>query len=431
MFWGFGRFHPVRGTTMTDPEEYTVPVAERLKRLPPYLFGRLNALLYEKRRTGVDIIDLGMGNPSDPPPQPIIEKLREAVLDPRNHRYSVSIGLYNLRRELSRLYAAKWGVELDPGDEVIATIGSKEGFSHLCLALLGPGDVALVPSPAFPIHVYAVILAGASVINVRLAPGGELIKSLVDVTNHLQPKPKVVIVNFPHNPTTMTADLDFFKELVAYAKRYDVMVVHDLAYGLTTFDGYEAPSFLQAPGARDVGVEFTTLSKPFNMAGWRIGFCAGNAEICRALAKIKGYYDYGIFQAAQIAGILAMSSWADTAPEQAKVYELRRDVLCEGLNRIGWDVEKPKASMFVWVPIPEKYRWMGSIEFALWLMKHAAVSVSPGRGFGDHGEGYLRMALIENEMRIKQGIRNIDRALRRFPACPDKASEPVAEEDAP
>ncbi len=409
---------------MSEPDEYGVPVAERLKRLPPYLFGRLNALLYQKRRAGVDIIDLGMGNPSDPPPSAIIEKLREAVLDPRNHRYSVSIGLYNLRRELARLYAARWGVELDPGSEVIATIGSKEGFSHLCLALLGPGDVALVPSPAFPIHMYAVILAGASVINVRLAPGPELIKSLIDVTTHLEPKPKVVMVNFPHNPTGMTTDLDFFKELVAFARKYDVMIIHDLAYGLTVFDDYRAPSFLQAPGAKDVGVEFTTLSKPFNMAGWRIGFCAGNSEMCRALGKIKGYYDYGIFQAAQIAGILALRNWAETAPQQALVYQRRRDSLCDGLNRIGWNVDKPKAGMFVWVPIPEKYRWMGSIEFAMWLMEHAEVSVSPGRGFGDYGEGYLRLALIENELRIKQAVRNIDRALRKFPERPADRPEP-------
>lgn len=402
---------------MSEQEEYSVPVSDRLKRLPPYLFGRLNALLYQKRRAGVDIIDLGMGNPSDPTPSFIVEKMREAVLDPRNHRYSVSVGLYNLRRELARLYAAKWGVELDPASEVIATIGSKEGFSHMCLALLGPGDVALVPSPAFPIHAYGVILAGASVIDVRLAGGGELIKSLADVTQRLAPKPRVVIVNFPHNPTTMTADSDFFGELVAYARKYGVMVMHDLAYGLTTFDGYEAPSFLQAPGAKDVGVEFTTLSKPFNMAGWRIGFCAGNPDMCRALAKIKGYYDYGIFQAAQVAGILAMRQWADTAPAQALVYQSRRDVLCDGLNRIGWNVEKPKATMFVWVEIPERFRWMGSIEFAMWLMENAEVSVSPGRGFGEYGEGHLRMALIENEQRMKQAVRNIDRALRKFPAA--------------
>jgi alanine-synthesizing transaminase len=274
---------------MAESEEYRIPVADRLKRLPPYLFGKLNALLYQKRRQGVDIIDLGMGNPTDPPPAEITEKLREAVLDARNHRYSVSIGLYNLRRELSRLYQSHWDVNLDPATEVVATIGSKEGFSHLCLALLGPGDTALVPSPAFPIHNYAVILAGASVINVRLTPGPELIKSFIDVTTHLQPRPKVVIVNFPHNPTTMVTDIEFYKDLVAFAKKYGVMVISDMAYGLTTFDGYKAPSFLEAPGAKDVGVEFTTMSKPFNMAGWRIGFCAGNPDICKALAKIKGY----------------------------------------------------------------------------------------------------------------------------------------------
>jgi alanine-synthesizing transaminase len=399
---------------MTAGEEYKIPVADRLKRLPPYLFGKLNSLRDQKRRAGIDIIDLGMGNPSDPPPEAVTEKLREAVLDARNNRYSVSIGVYNLRRELARLYAAHWGVQLDPGTEVVATIGSKEGFSHLCLALLGPGDTALVPSPAFPIHMYAVILAGANVINVRLAPGPELIKSFVDVTNHLQPKPKVVIVNFPHNPTTMTTDIEFYRELVKFAKKYEVMVISDLAYGLTTFDGYKAPSFLEVPGAKDVGVEFTTMSKPFNMAGWRIGFCAGNADICKALAKIKGYYDYGIFQAAQIAAIVGMRNYAETAPKQALIYQHRRDVLCDGLNRIGWDVEKPKASMFVWAKMPDVFQAMGSMDYAMWLMENAEVSVSPGRGFGDYGEGYLRMALVENEQRLKQAIRQIDRATKKY-----------------
>jgi alanine-synthesizing transaminase len=408
---------------MAAPEEYKIPVADRLKRLPPYLFGKINALLYQKRREGVDIIDLGMGNPTDPPPDEVTEKLREAVLDPRNHRYSVSIGVYNLRRELARLYEAQWGVTLDPATEVVATIGSKEGFSHLCLALMGPGDTALVPSPAFPIHVYAVILAGANVINVRLAPGPELIKSLVDVTTHLQPKPKVVVVNFPHNPTTMTTDLDFYRELVAFAKKYGLMVISDLAYGLTTFDGYKAPSFLEVPGAKDVGVEFTTCSKPFNMAGWRVGFCAGNADICKALSKIKGYYDYGIFQAAQIASIVAMRNFSQTAPRQALIYQVRRDALCEGLNRIGWDVEKPKASMFVWAKMPPAFADMSSLDFGMWLMENAGVAVSPGAGFGDYGEGYLRLALVENEQRLKQAVRQIDRATRKYLAGqqPDKA----------
>jgi len=413
---------------MTAPEEYKIPVADRIKRLPPYLFGKINHMLYEKRRQGVDIIDLGMGNPTDPPPADITEKLREAVLDARNHRYSVSIGVYNLRRELSRLYASYWGVELDPSTEVVATIGSKEGFSHLCLALLGPGDTALVPSPAFPIHVYAVILAGANVINVRLAPGPELIKSFVDVTEHLQPKPKVVIVNFPHNPTTMTMEIDFYRELVAFAKKYGLLVVSDLAYGMTTFDGYKAPSFLEVPGAKDVGVEFTTMSKPFNMAGWRIGFCAGNAEICKALAKIKGYYDYGIFQAVQIAAIVGMRHFAETAPKQAALYQSRRDVLCEGLSRIGWDIDKPKASMFVWAKMPEAFEKMGSLDFGIWLMENAEVAVSPGRGFGDYGEGYLRMALVENEQRLRQAVRQIDRATRKYLSggtVPEKPSEPA------
>ena len=414
---------------MTVPEEYRISVADRIKRLPPYLFGKLNTLLYQKRRAGVDIIDLGMGNPTDAPPEEVTEKLREAVLDPRNHRYSASIGLYNLRREVSRLYDAHWGVKLDPATEVSATIGSKEGFSRLCLALLGPGDTALVPSPAFPIHIYAVILAGANVINVRLAPGPELIKSFIEVTNHLQPKPKIVIVNFPHNPTTMTMEIDFYRDLVAFAKKYDMLVVSDLAYGLTTFDGYKAPSFLEVPGAKDVGVEFITCSKPFNMAGWRIGFCVGNADICKALGKIKGYYDYGIFQAVQISAIVAMRNFSQTVPKQAEIYQARRDVLCEGLGRIGWEVEKPKATMFVWAKMPKSFEHVNSIDFAMWLMENAEVAVSPGGGFGDYGEGYLRLALIENEQRLKQAVRQIDRATRKYltgDKTPDKAgSSPV------
>lgn len=410
---------------MTAPDEYGIPVADRLKRLPPYLFGKLNAMLYQKRRAGVDIIDLGMGNPIDAPPEAVTDKLREAVLDARNNRYSVSIGVYNLRREVSRLYDAHWGVKLDPASEVIATIGSKEGFSHLCLALMGPGDTALVPAPAFPIHIYAVILAGGNVINVPLAPGPELIKSFVDVTTNLHPKPKVVIVNFPHNPTTMTADVDFYRELVAFAKKHDVLVVSDLAYGLTTFDGYKAPSFLEVPGAKDVGVEFITCSKPFNMAGWRIGFCVGNSEICRALGKIKGYYDYGIFQAVQISAIVAMRNFAQTAPQQAAVYQARRDVLCDGLNRIGWEVEKPKATMFVWARMPKSFQHMNSIDFAMWLMENADVAVSPGGGFGDSGEGYLRMALVENEQRLKQAVRQIDRATRKHLAGDKTPAQPT------
>jgi alanine-synthesizing transaminase len=393
-------------------DEYSIPVSSRLKRLPPYLFGRLNAMKHELRQAGADIIDLGMGNPRDATPEPIVGKLCDAVRDPRNHRYSVSTGLYNLRREATIYYQRQWGVELDPESEIIATIGSKEGFSHMCLALLGPGDTALVPTPTFPIHMYAVALAGANVINIPLSPDPEeFLGHIVYAMEHLYPRPKVLILNFPHNPTTAVVDLAFYEEVVAIARRFDLMVMSDLAYAETVFDDYKAPSFLQAKGAKDVACEFTTMSKNYNMAGWRIGFCAGHPEMVRALAKIKGYYDYGIFQAIQIAAIIAFRECDEYAAEQAKVYEKRRDCLCNGLSRIGWDVTPPKGTMFAWVPIPAPWCKMGSIEFALKLMREAEVAVAPGRGFGEAGEGYLRIALVENENRIRQAVRQIKRAL--------------------
>ena len=342
--------------------------ADRINRLPPYLFGKLNQMKYEKRKAGVDIIDLGMGNPSDPSPEFVVEKLCEAVRDPRNQRYSSSRGLFNLRREVASVYKKRWGVDLDPETEVIAVIGSKEGFSHMCLALLGPGDTAVVPSPSFPIHNYAVALAGANCISVPLSTDKSFLKTLSDVVGGLYPKPKLLILNFPHNPTGAVVELDFFEGIVDYARAQNLMVIQDLAYGYTVFDGYEAPSLLQVDGAKDLAVEFTTMSKPFNMAGWRIGFCAGNAQMIDALAKIKGYYDYGIFQAVQIASIMALRNGDEFAREQATVYQRRRDVLCDALGRFGWSVEKPKAGMFVWAAIPEKFSGMGSIEFCLRLM---------------------------------------------------------------
>ncbi|NQT52283.1 aminotransferase class I/II-fold pyridoxal phosphate-dependent enzyme [bacterium] len=393
-------------------DDYSIDVSNRLRRLPPYLFGRLNAMKHALRQGGADIIDLGMGNPRDATPQIVVDKLCEAAQEPRNHRYSVSTGLFNLRREAARYYKRLWDVDLDPEDEIIATIGSKEGFSHLCLALLGSGDTALVPSPAFPIHVYAVALAGANVISVPLSEDqDEFVGHIVYALEHIYPRPKVLILNFPHNPTTMTVELSFYEEIVRIAKRFGILVISDMAYAETTFDGYQAPSFLQVPGAKDVGCEFITMSKQFNMAGWRIGFCAGHPEMVRALAKIKGYYDYGIFQALQIAAIIAFRHCGGLAREQAEVYQRRRDCLCRGLQRIGWDVKPPKASMFAWVPIPEPWCEMGSIEFALKLMREAEVAVAPGRGFGENGEGYLRIALVENEDRIRQAVRQIKRAL--------------------
>lgn len=400
-----------------DDKPFRIEVAARVKRLPPYLFGKINELKSRKRRQGIDVIDLGMGNPTDAPNPLIVEKLVEAARDPRNHRYSASNGLYNLRREVAARYWKRYGVRLDPQREVIASLGSKEGLSHMCLALLGPGDTAIVPTPAFPVHLYGVALAAGNVISLEVADPQKFLANVAHVAQHLYPRPKVVIVNFPHNPTTTVVEADFFTELVALAKRFDFLVIHDFAYAEVCFDGYQAPSFLSTPGALDVGVEFTTMSKGFNMAGWRLGFCAGNADMVRALATIKGYYDYGIFQPIQIAGIVALRHCEAAVEDQAAVYQKRRDVLCEGLTRIGWEVEVPRASMFVWARFPEEWQQLGSIEFAMKLLEEAEVAVSPGRGFGEAGEGYLRLALVENEQRLRQAVRQISRCLR-----PEKAA---------
>jgi alanine-synthesizing transaminase len=395
------------------PGPFQIDVAERVKRLPPYLFGRINDLKYRKRRAGVDIIDLGMGNPTDVPDPLVVDKLCEAARDERNHRYSVSNGLYNLRREVALRYERLYGVHLDPDSEVLAGLGSKEVFSHMCLALLGPGDTAIVPSPSFPIHVYAVALASGNVINLDCRQPDKFLSNIAVVAEHLYPRPKVLILNFPHNPTTTVVERDFFVEVVRLARRFGFMVIHDFAYGDVCFDGYRAPSFLSVPGAKEVGVETTTMSKGYNMAGWRLGFCAGNSEMIRALATIKGYYDYGVFQPIQIAGIIALRQGEQQVERQAAEYQLRRDVLVDGLERIGWEVEKPKASMFVWARYPAEWRErMGSIDFAMKLIEEAEVAVSPGRGFGESGEGYLRLALVENEHRLRQAVRQIARCLR-------------------
>ena len=387
-------------------------ISERLNRLPPYMFGRLNAQKLAMRRRGIDVIDLGMGNPPDPTPELVVEKLREAVLDPRNHRYSVSAGLDNLRLELARLYRRYWGVKLDPDSEIVACIGSKEGFSHACIALLDPGDTVLVPTPAFPIHIYGPALAGANVLRLPMGTETAFLRQLDDVSRHLYPRPKVLILNYPHNPTARVISEDFFKEVVAIARRTGLMVIHDFAYGVTTFDGYKAPSFMQARGAKSVGIEFFTLSKGWNMAGWRIGFAVGNREMIAALTQVKGYYDYGIFAPVQIAAIMAMRHCDDEVAKQAMRYQRRRDCLMRGLRRIGWKPKKPKATMFAWVRIPERYRKMGSMDFAMLLLEKAQVATAPGAGFGIEGEGYLRMALVENEQRLNQAVRQIDRALR-------------------
>jgi len=403
--------------------EFKIEPAQRIKRLPPYLFGRLNALKMAKRQQGADIIDLGMGNPSDGAPQIVVDKLCEAARDRRNHRYSASRGIKGLRKEIAIKYEKKWNVQLDLETEVLTCIGSKEGFSHLCLAMLQTGDTAIVPDPAFPIHNYAVALAGANVITVPLGNDKKFLDTIAMVCERLFPKPKLLILNFPNNPTTMTVEEGFFETVVDVAKRFGIAVIHDFAYGETCFDGYKAPSFLSVKGAKDIGVEFITMSKPYNMAGFRIGFMAGNKDMIEYLATIKGYYDYGIFQAIQIAGIIALRSCDEDIIAQNDKYSLRRDVVCEGLQRIGWEVEKPRATMFVWAKVPkELLKDKGTIDYAMDLMEHAEVAIAPGRAFGENGEGYMRIALVENEQRLRQAIRNISRFTQQKPIRKAKTS---------
>ncbi len=399
-----------RGDQETTAALPPLPSA-RMHRLPPYLFGSINALKMKLRREGKDVIDLGMGNPNDPTPPVIVEKLREAVQDKRNQRYSVSQGVLNLRKEFALFYDRYLGVGLDPESEVIATLGSKEGFSHLCLAVLGPGDLVLTPTPTFPIHIYGPVIAGANVVGVSM-DGGEdfLLQRIADMCQTISPKPKVLILNYPHNPTTRVVELKFFEEVVRLAKRFGFYIIHDYAYGLTTFDGYKAPSILQVPGAKEIAAETFTMSKGYNMAGWRIGFTAGNRQMVKLLADIKGYYDYGIFQAVQIATVIALRHCEDAMHKQAALYAQRRDVLCDGLNRAGWSITPPKATMFVWAQIPEQYRSLGSMEFARQCLSTAEIAVAPGVGFGQEGEGYVRIALVENDERLKQAVRQIRRA---------------------
>ncbi|MCL4108519.1 UNVERIFIED_CONTAM: hypothetical protein GTU68_046800 [Idotea baltica] len=375
------------------------------------MFGAINKRKYQLRVEGVDVIDLGMGNPTDPPDPLIVQKVEEAMSDSRNHRYSVSNGIGNLRKEVAARYWKRYGVRLDHDSEVLACIGSKEGFSHLCLALLEAGDTAVVPSPYFPVHVYAVMLAGGNVITLDTREPDKFLQNIAYTCENMMPKPKVVVVNFPHNPTGTVIESDFYVDLVKLAKKHKFLVISDFAYADIVYDGYQAPSFLATPGALDVGVEMTSMSKSYSMAGWRIGFCCGNPEMVRALATIKGYYDYGIFQPVQIAAIVAMRH-CDAAVESAtQEYQKRRDVLCEGLTRLGWDIEVPRAGMFVWAAIPEKYKSMGSIEFAMKLLNEGGVAVSPGRGFGEDGEGSLRLAIVENSQRLRQAVRQIDKCL--------------------
>jgi alanine-synthesizing transaminase len=352
-----------------------------------------------------------MGNPIDPAPDPVTGKLCDVATDPKTHRYPVAGGMKNLKREISRYYDRHYGVKINGNDQVICTIGSKEGISHLCLALLGPGDTTLVPTPYFPIHVYAAVIAGANVIRIALDTEESFLRQLTGMCKALFPGPKLVMLNFPHNPTGAVVSREFFAEIVKLAREYNFMVINDFAYSKITFDGYVAPSFLEIPGAADVGVEFGSFSKSYNMAGWRLGYCVGNKEMISGLARIKGYYDYGIFSAIQVAGIVAMRDCDDSINEQVAVYQKRRDVLCEGLTRMGWQVDVPKAGMFVWVRIPEPYVKMGSIRFSMEMMNRANVAVAAGAGFGEEGNDYLRLALVENENRIRQALKQVRRAL--------------------
>jgi alanine-synthesizing transaminase len=396
---------------------FKIDVSHRIARLPPYLFARINKIKYEKRVKGVDIIDLGMGNPTDPTPDCVVEKLSEAAKDPRNHRYSVSNGIIGLRKEIAKKYKNLHGVDLDPETETISTIGSKEGFSHLCLAMLGPGDTIVVGDPAFPIHIYAPAMAGANVIRVPLGNDEAFLNRIEKVFVEIYPKPKLLILNYPHNPTAITIQPDFWVKAIDLCKRHGVMIISDFAYGEICFDGYKAPSFLAAPGAKEIGVEFTTMSKSYNMAGWRVGFCCGNAEMVKALATIKGYYDYGHFAPIQIASVIAMRECRQIPGAQSKLYQTRRDVVCHGLDKLGWTYEKPSASMFVWAKIsPAHYKPdEGSLEFCLRMMDEAEVALAPGKAFGDNGEGWVRIALVENEQRLAQAMRNLDRALNPRP----------------
>ena len=413
-------------------QEFQVRFAERMNQLPPYLFGMINKLKMEKRWKGDDVIDLGMGNPMDPAPGLVTQKLCDVAADPKTHRYPVAGGMKNLKREIALYYKRNYDVDLNGEDDVICTIGSKEGISHMSLALLGPGDTVLVPAPAFPIHVYAAVIAGANVLRIPLSNNeDEFLAQLVMMCKSLYPAPKLLMLNFPHNPTGALASKEFFGEVVKYAKQYGFMVINDFAYSKITFDGYVAPSFLEVPGALEVGVEFGSFSKSYNMAGWRLGYCVGNKKIIGGLASIKGYYDYGIFSAIQIAGIVAMRDCDDNILEQASAYQHRRDVMCEGLARMGWEVDTPKAGMFLWAKIPEPYARMGSIKFAIEMMDRANVAVAPGAGFGEEGDGYLRLALVENDNRIRQalkqmrqGLKEIDREVEAgtFSLDPDSAA---------
>ena len=386
----------------------------RITGLPPYVFTIIDGLKVEARRAGMDVIDLGFGNPDIPSPSLAVDKLCEAANNTRNHRYSASKGIPKLRQALADLYRRRFDVELDPDREVIATIGAKEGYSHLMWVLLGPGDAALVPSPSYPIHIFAPLFAGASAREIPMSTDGNFIERVREAYEYSWPKPRVIVLSFPHNPTTATVDLDFFQQVVDFAREHEVIVVHDNAYAELGYDGFEPPSILQAEGAKECAVELYSMTKSFSMAGWRVAFAAGNGDVVQALAKLKSYLDYGTFQPIQIAATVTMNEAVDFPREVQAVYQGRRDVLIDGLHRMGWEVPRPRGTMFAWAPIPEPYREMGSVEFASMLVREAQVALSPGVGFGPGGEGYVRFALIENEQRTQQALRNLKRTLTKL-----------------
>jgi alanine-synthesizing transaminase len=383
----------------------------RLDRLPPYVFATVNKIKMDARRAGKDIIDLGMGNPDLGTPQHIVDKLVEASQKPQNHRYSASMGITKLRMAIADWYKRRHDVDIDPDTEAIVTIGAKEGISHLILVTIRPGDVVFTPNPTYPIHPYSAIISGGDVRGIPVGPGRDFFENLIDATKQTWPRPRVLIISYPHNPTTEVVELEFFERIVDYAKEHNIMIIHDFAYADLTFDGYKPPSFLQVKGAKDVGVEFFSLSKSYSMPGWRVGFCVGNPEIVGALARIKSYLDYGIFQPIQIAAIIALNGPQDCVTEICDTYQERRDALISGLNRVGWEVESPKGTMFVWAKIPDQYVKMGSVEFSKLLINEAQVAVSPGLGFGEYGDEFVRFALIENQMRINQAIRGMRKVM--------------------
>jgi alanine-synthesizing transaminase len=385
----------------------------RIKRLPPYVFNITNDLKMAARRRGEDVIDLSMGNPDGPTPRHIVDKLLEAASRQDTHGYSVSKGIPRLRKAICTWYRRRYGVELDPDSEAIVTIGSKEGLAHLMLACLERGDTVLVPNPSYPIHIYGAIIAGADIRSVRMTPGVDFIAELERAISELIPKPKMLVIGFPSNPTAKCVELAFFERIISLAKQHDILVVHDLAYADIVFDDYKAPSIMQVPGARDVAVEFFTMSKSYNMAGWRIGFMVGNKDLVHALARIKSYHDYGSFTPIQVASIVALEGPQDCVLEIRDTYEKRRNVMVKGLHDIGWMVENPKASMYVWAKIPEFYARMGSIEFTKRLLEDAKIAVAPGAGFGEHGNDHVRIALIENEHRLRQALRGVREMFRK------------------